>query len=273
MFVFKLSQVLWLFAILSISNVAVAQGASADKLDLVGIRLGMTEAEVAGAIKAFDPAAKQTSRRMAHYPYSDGVSGFQTPAFLDEIVYQAGDSKIRVWFASPPAEPRVYAIHRYSTGNKTPPTRQQFSAALTSKYGAGHSHYLANTGSNVMQWNEAGKPECAVSTNARVVVDASPDTLMPPRAVEVLEGLGKMQHPNLKRSMGSSIDVSRCGVVLRYVWGGPANDAAFPITEFYAWLVDQGGMVTKNRESLKWVEQQRAEAVRKRQKQGATPKL
>ena len=42
MFVFKLSQVLWLFTILSISNAAVAQGASADKLDLVGIRLGMT---------------------------------------------------------------------------------------------------------------------------------------------------------------------------------------------------------------------------------------
>jgi hypothetical protein len=37
-----------------------------------------------------------------------------------------------------------------------------------------------------MQWNEAGKPECAVSKNAPVVVDASPDALMPPRAVEVL---------------------------------------------------------------------------------------
>ena len=70
-----------------------------------------------------------------------------------------------MWFASPPAEPHVYAIHRYSTGNKTPPTRQQFSAALTSKYGSGQSYYLANTGSNVMQWNEAGNPQQTLPIN------------------------------------------------------------------------------------------------------------
>ncbi|QHE84888.1 hypothetical protein [Hydrogenophaga sp. BPS33] len=252
---------------------ASAQTISANKLDIVGVKLGMTEAEVTSAIKAFDAGAKQVSRRMAHFPYSDGVNGFQTPAFLDEVEYRAGDSKFRVWFAAPPAEPRSYAIHRYSTGNKTPPTREQFSAALTSKYGPGQSHYLANTGSNVMQWSEQGKPECAVSTNARVVVDSSPDTLLPPRAVEVLEGLGRAQHPNLRKTMGASVDVARCGVVLRYVWGGPENNPTFPIPEFYVWLVDQGGMVAKNRQSMQWVKQLEADAARKRQGQGATPKL
>ena len=61
--------------------------------------------------------------------------------------------------------------------------------------------------------------------------------------------------------------------VVEMLGDGEEFDPVSEDPEFYAWLVDQGGMVTKNRESLKWVEQQRAEAVRKRQKQGATPKL
>ncbi len=252
---------------------AHAQTLAASKMDITGIRLGMSEAEVMGAIKAFDPKAQVTSRRMAHYPYSDGVTGFQTPAFLDELEFRAGDSRFRVWFASPPAEPRAYAIHRYSRGNPTPPSRQQFVAALTSKYGPTQEHYLPNTGTNLAQWSEPGKPECAVSTNARVVVDGSPDTLLPPRAAEVLEAMGRSQHPNLRRTMGASVDVARCGAVLRYAWGGPAKDPVFPIAEFYVWLVDQGGMVAKHRQSLEWVKQLETAAVRKRQGQGVTPKL
>jgi len=252
---------------------AQTQGVSADKLDITGIRLGMTEAEVTRAIKAFDPNAQLVNKRMAHYPYSDGVTGFQTPAFLDELEFRAGDSRLRIWFASPPAEPRVYAIHRYSRGNKTPPTRQQFVTALTTKYGPAQTHYLPNTGTTVVQWSEQGKPVCAVSTNARIAVDGGNETLLPPRAVEVLEGMGRSQHPNLRRTMGTSVDVARCGTVLRYTWGGPANDPAFPIPEFYVWLVDQGGMIAKDRQSARWVEQLRTEAVRKRQGQGVTPKL
>lgn len=262
-----------LATLVGVAASAKAQAISAGKMDITGIRLGMTEAEVAGAIRAFDPKAQLKSRRLAHYPYSDGVNGFQTPAFLDELEFQAGDSRFRVWFASPPAEPRAYAIHRYARGNPTPPSRQQFVSALTAKYGPGQEHYLPNTGSNVAQWSEQGKPECAVSTNARVVVDSSPDTLMPPRAAEVLEAMGRSQHPNLRRTMGASVDVARCGAVLRYAWGGPANDPAFPVAEFYVWLVDQGGMVAKHRQSLQWVRQLEGEAVRKRQGQGVTPKL
>ncbi len=252
---------------------AQTQGVSADKLDITGIKLGMTEAEVMRAVKAFDANAQLVNKRMAHYPYSDGVTGFQTPAFLNELEFRTGDSQFRIWFASPPAEPRVYAIHRYSRGNKTPPTRQQFATALTTKYGPAQTHYLPNTGTNVVQWTEQGKPVCAVSTNARIAVDGGNETLLPPRAVEVLEGMGRSQHPNLRRTMGTSVDVARCGTVLRYMWGGPANDTAFPISEFYVWLVDQGGMVTMERQSAQWVKQLEAEAVRKRQGQGVMPKL
>jgi len=257
----------------AVATSAQSQGFSADKLDITGIKLGMTEAEVMRAVKAFDANAQLVNKRMAHYPYSDGVNGFQTPAFLDELEFRTADSQFRVWFASPPAEPRVYAIHRYSRGNPTPPTRQQFVSALSAKYGAVQVQYVPNIATSVAEWNEQGKPVCTVSTNARITIDGTNQTLLPPRATEVLEGLARSRNPNLLRTMGTSVDVARCGTVMRYTWGGPANDAAFPISEFYVWLVDQGGMVAMERQSTQWLKQLEAEAVRKRQGQGVIPKL
>lgn len=262
-----------LCALFGMAAPAHAQGVSAEKLDITGIKLGMTEAEVIGAVKAFDPNGQVVRRLLAHYPYSDGVNGFQTPDFLTELEFETDDSQFRVWFASPPAEPRVYAIHRYSRGNKTPPARDQFVSALSSKYGPVEIHYIPNTGTNVGQWSEQGKPECAVSTSARIAIDGSNQTLLPPRAAEVLEGMAKSRNPNLLRTMGTSVDAARCGTVLRYTWGGPADDAVFPISEFYVWLVDQGAMVAMERRSAEWVKQLETEAVRKRQGQGATPRL
>jgi hypothetical protein len=250
---------------------ATAQAISADKADIVGLRLGMTEAEVMAALKAFDSRVQVAQKRMARYRYSDGINGLQTPPFLDELEVRAGTSVFRIWFASPPAEPRTYAIHRYSQDDKTAPTQQQFAGALTAKFGPTQSHYLANTGTTVMQWGEKGKPLCAVSSNTRVVVDSSNETLLPPRAVEVLEKLAKGQHANLRQTMGNAMDAGRCGIVVRYAWGGAPNQPAAPVANFHAWLVDQGGMVTKHRQAMKWVESLEAEAVRKRQ--GVLPKL
>lgn len=262
-------------AVLGAAGIANAQNIQADKMEVAGLRLGMTEAEVTRALKAFDPKAQVSSRRMSHYAYSDGVSGFQTPDFLSELEVRTADSRFRIWFASPPGDSRVYAIHRYSQGNPNPPGRAQFVSALAAKYGPAQLNYDPSRGTNIAQWHEQGKPDCAVSANAsgRIAVDGGNETLLPPNAVNVLEGLARQQNPNLRRTMGSSIDVARCGRVLRYTWGGPANDAAFPISEFYVWLVDQGGMVAKDRQSTQWVKQLESEAIRKRQGQGVAPKL
>lgn len=260
-------------ALFTIAASAHAQGIATDKLDVTGIKLGMTEAEVMAAVKAFDSNAQVVNKFVSTYPYSDGVNGFNTPEFLSELEFRTSDGQFRVWFAHPPAQSRVYAIYRYSRGNKTPPSRQQFVSALSSKYGPVQVRYLANTGRNVAQWSEQGKPECAVSTSAQVAIDGNNDTLLPPRAVEVLEGMARSKHPNLLRTMGTSVDVGRCGTVLRYMWGGAENDPAFPISEFYVWLVDQGGMVTMKRQAAQQVKQLEAEAVRKRQGQGVMPKF
>ncbi|MCP2937601.1 hypothetical protein NK983_33390, partial [Salmonella enterica subsp. enterica serovar Typhimurium] len=60
---------------------------------------------------------------------------------------------------------------------------------------------------------------------------------------------------------------ARCGIVLRYEWNSE------PVQNFEAWLVDQGGMVASNRRSAEWVEQLKAEAVRKLKGQGTAPKF
>lgn len=268
-------KLLLLSAIFGASTSAHAQTISADNMDVAGISIGMTEGEVTRALKAFDPNAQVASRRMSHYSYSDGVRGLQTPDFLSELEFRAGGSRFRIWFASPPGEPRVYAIFRYAQGNPNPPTRSQFVAALTAKYGPAQFHYDPSRGTNIGQWSEQGKPDCAVSTNGsgKIAVDGGNETLLPPNAASVLEGLARQQNPNLRRAMGASLDVARCGRVLRYTWGGPANDAAFPISEFYVWLVDQGGMVAKERQSAQWVKQLESAAIQKRQGQGVTPKL
>lgn len=262
-------------ALLSVSASAQAQNAPTDKMEVAGLRLGMTEAEATQAIRAFDAKAQLTNRRLSHYAYSDGVTGHQTPAFLSELEFRTADSRFRIWFASPPGESRVYAIHRYAQGVPTPPARAQFVSALAAKYGSPQLHYDPSRGTNIAQWNEPGKPDCAVSTQAagRIAVDGGNETLLPPNAAGVLEGLARQQHPNLRRTMGASIDVARCGRVLRYTWGGPANNSAFPIADFYVWLIDQGSMVANERRSTQWVKQLEAEAVRKRQGQGVTPKL
>lgn len=90
-------------------------------------------------------------------------------------------------------------------------------------------------------------------------------TLIPPGAVKVLEQQARQDF--FREALGASRDASKCGTVLRYEWGSE------PIRSFEAWLVDQGGMVAANRRSIQWVEQLKAEAVRKRQGQGAAPKL
>ncbi|PZU09203.1 MAG: hypothetical protein DI605_10600 [Sphingomonas sp.] len=256
-------------------SAAVAQSPSPDRLEVAGLKLGMTEADVTRTIRAFDGKAQLVSRKIATYPYSDGVKGFETPSFLSELEFRTTDSRFRIWFASPPAQPRAFAIHRYLQGMKNPPARGQFVAALDTKYGPAKYYYDPSRGANIAQWSQPGKAECAVSTNGsgRIPVDGGNETLMPPRAVDVLEGMASKNNPNLRRTMGTTMDAARCGVVLRYLWGGPANDAASPISEFYVWLVDQGGMVANSRQSTQWVKQLEAQAVRARQGQGVTPKL
>src|SRR5690606_32989483 len=102
-----------------------------DKMDIAGVRIGMTEAEAVKAIKSFDTDAT-AKRVVANFPYFDGVDMLQTPDFLDHLEVKTRDSGFGVWFTSPPAEPRVMAVTRRSSLEQ-PPGSEQLLSSLTAK--------------------------------------------------------------------------------------------------------------------------------------------
>ena len=75
----RISVLIPLLACVAASH-AVA-GTPADRLDVVGIRTGMTEAEVMAALKAHNPGL-QLKRTMGFYTYRDGVTTHRTPEYL-----------------------------------------------------------------------------------------------------------------------------------------------------------------------------------------------
>lgn len=238
------------------------------KMDIAGVRIGMTEAEVVKAIQAFDPSAKMSSRSMAYVPYFDGVNHLQTPEFLDQLGFRTANGGIGVYFTSPPSEPRVFAVSRRESPAQAPSGEQMLSA-LTAKHGLFNVRSIPRAGGGaVVHWDEEGRAQCLVAKDSRgqrVPSLNAMGTLIPPNAVKVLEQQARQDF--FREALGASRDASKCGTVLRYEWGSE------PIRSFEAWLVDQGGMIAANRKSVRWVEQLKAEAVRKRQGQGAAPKL
>ncbi len=262
--------ILWVAALAGVAPALAQATTPLDRMDIAGVRIGMTEAEVVKAIQAFDAGATRTSRSVAYFPYFDGVNHLQTPEFLDNMGFRTADTTIGVWFTGLPAEPRVFAVVRRS-GPAQPPSGEQMLSALTAKHGPFNVRSVPRPGgAAIVQWDEAGKAQCTVAkerNGQRVPWSNAMGTLIPPNAVKVLEQNARQGVPHLREALGASPDVSKCGTVLRYEWGSE------PVRSFEAWLVDQGGMIAADRQSARWVEQLKAEAVRKRQGQGKAPKL
>lgn len=244
-------------------------GTPAARLDIAGVRIGMTEAEAVKAVQAFDASARP-KRSLATFPYYDGVNSLQSPEFLDHIGFAMAGSGIGIWFAGPPSEPRVIAVTRRGSAPQ-PPGSEQMMASLVERYGP----YAARTppvagGRAVVHWSEEGKPQCSVDKDRkgqRIPWNNAMGTLLQPGAVKVLEQYARQRVPHLVAALGPTPDVARCGIVLRYEWNSE------PVQSFEAWLVDQGGMIAASRRSAEWVEQLKAEAVRKLKGQGTAPKF
>lgn len=240
-----------------------------DKMGIAGVRIGMSEAEVVKAIQSFDANAT-VKRVMAEFPYFDGVNSLQTPAFLDHLAIKTSDSGLSVWFASAPSTPLVIAVFRRS-GLAQPPGSEQLLSSLTAKYGPVTARNPVRPGGQtVAHWSEDDKPQCSIDKDGNgqlVPWNNAMGTLLIPNAVNVLEQYGRQRVPHLVAALGNAPDVARCGTVLRYEW------TREPVQSFEAWLVDQGGMIAASRKSSQWVEELKADAVRKLRGQSATPKL
>lgn len=236
--------------------------------DIVGIKLGMTEAEVRGALKAFDPGLKLTSV-MSVFNYSDGVNHIlKTPEFLDRLKASQGNQpqSIEVYFSGPVGDVRVIGVSRVAMVS-SPPTRAQFEQSLATKYGPPAG--LSNGSQNAPVWESAGKTSCvrvkdhrgqnAINLGAgdlgkMLMTNANAEQFLTSRRGNVSKGL-------------LPADLTQCGAFLNYFFTGD------PIRDFYAYMYDLGAMVVTERSRTAWVSNLKAEAIRKREGKGQAPKL
>ena len=104
-----------------------AQGTPVSKMDIAGVQIGMTEAEVEAALKTFDSGLELASV-MAVFNYSDGVSHtLESPEFLDRVEAKQGNQgvSITVYFSGGPGEDvRVIGVSRSALIRPTLPRRR-----------------------------------------------------------------------------------------------------------------------------------------------------
>lgn len=243
---------------------AFAQTAStpAAKMDIAGVRIGMTEAEARAALTTFD-ASMRIIRTTSRYNYSAGEGrpeNLSTPEFLDRFEVRTANGAIdlfTVYFANPPGEARVIAVERPNLPHtQNPPTQQQFRASLTAKYGQ-----PSFAGEGEIVWEEAGKPRCSFSRaqNRPLGGGLTRERLFP----------ALMQAQQSRTSILTlPADIATCGQVLSYVHGTYG-----PVTIARASLLDIGAIWTAEMRTAAWVNGLKAEAKRKADAQAQAPKL
>lgn len=244
-----------------------AQTASVSSPEMVGIRLGMTEAEARAAIRAFDPALRITAV-MGVFDYSDGVNHtLKTPEFLDRLEAVKGNQlpSLKVYFSGPVGDVRVIGVHRTEILASNPPTAAQFAQSLINQYG----RPAGINGSNMAHivWESAGRPSCIRARNHanQVAISVSSGTsLMESSAVE--QFYTKRGSEITARGLLPA-DLAQCGAYVDY------NLIGDPVRQFVAELNDLGAMVAAERSRTAWVRQLQEAATRARQGRGQVPRL
>ena len=240
------------------------------KLDIAGVRIGMTEAEVRAALTAFDPSLTVTAVASV-FNYRDGVNMLQSPEFLDRLegkVGRNGDPNLKVYFSGPVGEVRVIGVSRAFRSLDAPPTSAQFLQSLAAKYGPLSGFSRDNQRHPV--WESDGRPSCirgrgGMNNAVWIDLDSSfgPGLVASSSAQAFLSARSSaVTHKGLLPT-----DLTQCGAYLGYYYFGD------PVRSFEAELFDLGAVVATQRSREAWVNQLQADAVRKREGQGQTPKL
>ncbi len=127
-------------------GVCATPGFAAPEWDMMGLKLGMTEAEVRAAFQAYDAKGKIVVSNSA-YSYSDKVNQFSTPPFLNSmelrVTRRSMETPFKVWFSGPVGEVRAIAILRQEYNIPNPPTGEQFMRSLAGKYREPTTHNSA----------------------------------------------------------------------------------------------------------------------------------
>jgi hypothetical protein len=243
---------------------------AAEDWDIVGIKLGMTEAEVRQKLKEYAPKANVQVFNSG-YSYSDGVNSFQTPPFMNALQAKPGDvskgaeNGVKVWMSGPVGEARVIAIARkFQDFSTTAPGKAQLAQSLEQKYGK-PAGLAAGDGEPI--WEQAGKPTCMRANNGNGLrLHVGPFGSMAQNLSDT-QNIESQLEKMRSKSPGMPADLSTCGAIVFYNYLGD------PVATFHAGIIDVGAMVATERARNKWVDELEAEAVRKRQGQSQTPRL
>lgn len=259
-------------AIVLISGAGATPAFAAPDWDMMGLKLGMTEAEVRAALQAYDAKGKIIASNSA-YSYSDKVTRFSTPPFLNtlelRITRLSIETPLKVWFSGPIGDARAIAILRQEYNIPNPPTGEQFMRTLAGKYGEPSTLNSAN----VPTWEETGKPSCiwvASGANDRRV-DFNPFSSNLNHIRDFAEAVAEME----RRQEGTGgtrgvfpADLTTCGAFMYYT--GTNNN---PANHFMAAMFDVGAIIATHRARNTWVDGLETEAIRKREGQAQAPRL
>ncbi len=244
-----------------------APGFAAPDWDMMGIKLGMTEAQVKAALQAYDPKGKIIASNSS-FSYSDKVNQFRTPTFLNSMEVRVTRLSIliplKVWFSGPSGEARVIAVRRQEFNIPNAPTGAQFMQSLTAKYG----QPTDTNSANVPVWQEPGKPSC-IKVSYGLDFNSFSAVVIPPGKNDFGEAAADIENrPTTKAKGLMPADLTRCGAFMYYT--GTNNN---PANHFIAGMFDVGAIIATHRARHAWVRQLEADAVRKREGQGQAPRL
>ena len=240
---------------------------SADELDIVGLKLGMTIDEVEKTLLAHGVIPESVQQKHQYFQYFDGAEVHKTEPFLHSVT--AGkevrgengrdqDSFVVV-FNSPPEEQRVVAITRYIQTRNNPTTKGQYMSALNEKYGEPQT-----INSHLVWWIPEGKQNCYAANN--LVLSPDIDQIMG----KVFLSSGKRYF--LDRFQNTKLtSVDDCAGYLVYDMGMLQPDA--PANRVTATMIDAPTWVKANLKSMEWVDQLQQEATEARLGSSTKPTL
>lgn len=213
---------------LSISATLLASpslAADDGKVDIVGLRLGMTIEEVRNAIKAYNPALQIQPPVRKVLQYQVGNETRKTEPFVSYLFAVSGKKQkdeIYAYFSFPPSEPRVVALTRMHNQFDPPILRNHYVKALTEKYGKPDATEKDKHGdeSRRMHWYQwhvgNGKAQCAPHIGGGRDVEGKFGSLSIGQ-VEKREVLRRITTtPGKNQPIDPPVDPATCAALLTY---------------------------------------------------------
>lgn len=233
--------------------------------DIVGLRLGMTEAEILSALKAHAPDAQITTKSLK-FTYNDGAQQKETEPFtarLDAVVRkQAMNTEVfNIELSAPPLEQRAIKITRNVTNYNEPPALDRVLESITQKYGkpATTWKYGQAVVTTELAWTEAGRPVCGKSSKSTQL----------PQAVQAPDGL--RWYETQRKANTAPADGAQCSPVLRAQLATKAGGSSVSTLKFE--MVDPGLAVPAMTATATWLDELEGTARKARLEGGVVPEL